>query len=134
MLFRSPGEPEEPGEVVASITGVTANIVSGSAITTVSGSAVSVTNDMIKTDNGTVRVEPAITRGSIQVQLTFTAKATIDGTEAKDGVTYTWTVDGKTEETESGSYTATVTLSAGTTVAYSVKAAKIADSGTDPAS
>ena len=42
--------------------------------------------------------------------------------------------DGKTEETESGSYTATVTLSAGTTVAYSVKAAKIADSGTDPAS
>ena len=130
----TPGEPEEPGEVVASITGVTANIVSGSAITTVSGSAVSVTNDMIKTDNGTVRVEPAITRGSIQVQLTFTAKATIDGTEAKDGVTYTWTVDGKTEETESGSYTATVTLSAGTTVAYSVKAAKIADSGTDPAS
>ena len=129
----TPGEPEEPGEVVASITGVTANIVSGSAITTVSGSAVSVTNDMIKTDNGTVRVEPAITRGSIQVQLTFTAKATIDGTEAKDGVTYTWTVDGKTEETESGSYTATVTLSAGTTVAYSVKAAKIADSGTDPA-
>ena len=99
-----------------------------------SGSAVSVTNDMIKTDNGTVRVEPAITGGSIQVQLTFTAKATIDGTEAKDGVTYTWTVDGKTEETESGSYTATVTLSAGTTVAYSVKAAKIADSGTDPAS
>ena len=130
----TPGEPEEPGEVVASITGVTANIVSGSAITTVSGSAVSVTDDMIKTDNGTVRVEPAITRGSIQVQLTFTAKATIDGTEAKDGVTYTWTVDGKTEETESGSYTATVTLSAGTTVAYSVKAAKIADSGTDPAS
>ena len=130
----TPGEPEEPGEVVASITGVTANIVSGSAITTVSGSAVSVTNDMIKTDNGTVRVEPAITGGSIQVQLTFTAKATIDGTEAKDGVTYTWTVDGKTEETESGSYTATVTLSAGTTVAYSVKAAKIADSGTDPAS
>ncbi len=129
--------PDEPTTIPATIA-ANVTVVTGSAVTTVSGAAITITTkDVQVAGNGTAQVTvsvPSISSGKCSVQVAFTATATGSDGATMEGVTFKWYKDDTLiSGVDTASYTATLTFASGTSpVVYRVEAVKAADSGTTP--